>query len=144
MSASRGAVRIPFPNLSTVRAQRTVPQPAARARITFPSAEQKYPASVSPLLSPTLSAMEPENTFSRLARLSANPSMSPRAAGPAPTDEEQRDERVDHLARDVGAERRETQDDNVQHRVATAVERKVYQIAGGFIPNAAHSWRAGP
>ena len=75
--ASRGAVRTPFPNRSTKRDPNTIPQPPARASKGRLSVDIPYPNSISGLRRPRRSLIHPATIFSRLAVVSAIPSISP-------------------------------------------------------------------
>ena len=78
--ASRGAVRTPFPNLSTKRAPSTCPQPPASASSGRDSVEIPYPKIIRGLRRPSLSLSHPAAILTRLAVDSAMPSISPMIA----------------------------------------------------------------
>ncbi len=75
--ASRGAVLTPLPNRSTNREPSTIPHPPARANNGRLSVDTLYPKTMRGLRFPSLSLSQPAPILSRLAVVSAMPSMRP-------------------------------------------------------------------
>src|SRR5829696_8163806 len=80
MSASRGAVRTPFPIRSATRTPNTHPHVPAKYKNGLLNAEREYPITVNGLRLPSLSESAPKTIFNRLAVVSAIPSIKPMTA----------------------------------------------------------------
>ena len=80
ISASRGAVRTPFPIRSATRTPSTQPQALAKYRNGFVNAERAYPTTANGLRLPKRSESAPKRIFNKLAVVSAMPSIKPMTA----------------------------------------------------------------